>query len=543
MDLNRRLPRIDTGRFSMIPTSEVPRSTFVTSHSVKTTFNAADLVPIHVEEVLPGDVHQGEITIFARLANLIFPLMDNVFLETFAFFCPNRLVWTNWVKLMGQRDNPSDSISYLVPQNVSPAGGWTINSIYDQMGIPVSGQVAAGETISVNALPFRMYRLIWNEWFRDENLQNSVSVPTGDGPDAGAYSLLQRNKKHDYFTSCLPWPLKGGVDVTLPIGGIAPVRGISLNSAQGVNAGTPASNYEWNGTAAAGWTGYVAGNLLNFRTLSGSAGTGGPYIYADLNNLTGATINALRLSVMTQRFLEKDARSGTRYTELLRAHFGVQPEDTRLQRPEYIGGGRTTVQTQAIPQTSATGLTGGTSPLGSLGAQATLSDQHSYTYYAKEHGFIIVLANVSLELTYQQGLHKMWTRQTRYDYYHPIFANLGEQAVLRQELYCTGNDASDQTVFGYTGRWDEYRYYPSRISGMFRSTTTGNIDEWHLGEQFLTAPALDSAFITQTRTPLTRALAAGSAADAMQILFDSVWRIKRTRPMPMWSIPGGLERF
>lgn len=530
-DLNRSLPRIDPSRFSMVPRGDLPRSTFVTTHSLKSTFNAGPLVPIHVDEVLPGDVHQGQITIFARLATPLFPIMDRLELETFFFFVPNRILWVNWKKFMGERTNPADSISFILPTIDIDAAVNVAGSIYDYMGVPGAGQLTGAKTI--NALPMRAYNRIWTDWFRDQNLQNEIINDTDDGPDTPTnYGLMNRNKKHDYFTSALPWPLKGGVEVTLP----GNVQGISLNNTLDPIDGSPTSGYEVGGTLATGWGGHLAGTSLMFRTLSAGASTTGPLI------TVSSTINALRLAVATQRLLEKDARSGTRYTELLLAHFGVRPEDSRLQRPEYIGGGRTDVQTSAIPQTSATGLTGGSSPLGALGAAAIITDQHSFSYHATEHGYIIGLANVRAELTYQQGLARLWTRQTRYDFYWPVFANLGEQVVRNDEIYSIQNGAQDSGPFGYQERWAEYRHRPSRITGLFKSTATGTIDPWHLAQKFTALPALNTAFIVD-QPPLSRALAAGAAADKMQILFDSVFRIKTTRPMPMFSVPGLSDRF
>lgn len=543
-NLNRHLPQVDPSHFAMVPRNDVPRSTFATQHTVKTCMSVDYLYPIHVDEVLPGDVHDGQLTVFARLANLIFPLMDNLTVETFFFFVPNRLVWNNWQKFMGEQANPGDSISYTIPQLASPAGGFIVGGIADAFGLPTVGQVAAGASISVSALPFRAYNLIYNEWFRDQNLQNSLSVPKTDGPDSIAtYNLEKRGKRHDYFTSCLPWPLKGGVEVPLPLAGNASVKTAPADTVGVMTAGlrfkqistgsNPAPNFISNSVSGVG--------IISANTAP--AGESGTPLYpanllADLSTATGATINAMRLSVATQQFLEKDARGGTRYTELLRNHFGVTPEDARLQRPEYIGGGRSTIQTQAIPQTSAT--VSGQTPLGTLTGQAVMADQHRFKYHATEHGYIIGLVNITGDVTYQQGLHKMWTRQTRYDFYWPTFANLGEQAVLNREIYCRG-DANDLLTFGYQERWAEYRYRPSRIQGLFKSTSAGNIDEWHLAEQFASLPTLNATFIRQN-TPAARVLAAGAQANNQQILWDCVFNIRTTRPIPTYSVPG-LLRF
>lgn len=536
----KRMPAVDPTRFAMVPKSDVPRSTFHTTHSYKSTFDMGYLVPVHVDEVLPGDVHRGEVTVFARLNNLLFPLMDALQLETFFFFVPSRLVWTNWKKFMGEQAQPGDSISYTVPQLASSAGGFAVGSLYDYFGLPTVGQVGGGNVISVNALPIRAYALTYNEWFRDENLEAAFVTTFGDGPDAEAsYSMKRRGKRHDYFTSCLPWPLKGGVEVPMPLSGTADVTPRVIGGSGSVptfrNSGattvytpitgtSPAFNLSPTGT-------WGAGEVLRW---------GDPALVADLSTATGATINAMRLSVATQQFLEKNARGGTRYTEILRNHFGVMPEDFRLQRPEYIGGGVSSIQTSAIPQTSATGVTGSSTPVGSLTAQATAAGQHRFQYHAKEHGYIIGIVNVRADLTYQQGLHRMWSRETRYDFYWPTFANLGEQAVLNKEIYCTGA-AADDDVFGYQERWAEYRYRPSRITGLFRSTSSGNIDEWHMAQQFTALPTLGSTFIRDT-PPASRVLAAGASANGMQVLFDSVFSVRCTRAMPTYSVPG-LARF
>jgi hypothetical protein len=543
MSLNRRLPSVDPGRIAMVPRSDVPRSTYKTRHSLKSTFQSGYLIPILVKEVLPGDSHVGQITIFARLATLLFPIMDNVELETFFFFVPNRLVWDNWVRMMGERSNPADSISYTVPQIISPSGGFAVASVWDYMGIPPSGQILAGRTISINALPNRAYNLIYNEWFRDENLINSAPVAKDAGPDPLTnYSLFTRAKKKDYFTSALPWPLKGGVEVTMPLSGTAPVKGIGWNNATAHTLTSP-TIIETGGTTSV-YAAYSETSTvpIYMKAASNSAGAAGqPQVFADLSTATGATINALRMAVQTQRFLEKDARGGTRYTELLQSHFGVTPEDYRLQRPEYIGGGKTNITTNAIPQTSATGATGTTSALGALSAQATVSGQHHFSTHAMEHGYIIGIANVRADITYQQGLHRMWTRSTRYDFYWPVFAHLGEQGIRNDEIFVQGL-AADTAIFGYQERWGEYRYEPSRITGLFRSTSAGSIDPWHLAQNFVSLPALNSTFIEES-VPLARALAAGVAANNMQVLFDSVYEIKSTRPMPTYSVPGMMDHF
>lgn len=545
-NLNRRLPQVDPSRFAMVPRNDVPRSTFGTTHTVKHAFDADYLIPIHLDEVLPGDVHDGSVTIFARLNNLIFPLMDNMTVETFFFFVPNRLVWDNWQKFCGEQKNPGDSIDYTIPTLPSPAGGFTVGGLADAFGLPTAGQLTSGQSIDVNALPFRGYNLIFNEFFRDENLMAAVPVPTGDGPDSiNDYNREKRCKRHDYFTSCLPWPQKGATAISLPIGGIATIHTNPTALLTGTQPGLMVSRASDGGIIPSNSALQVGSGVnsaqVGYNSVTTGALVGQIYptnLYADLSTATGATINAQRLAVATQQFLEKDARGGTRYTELLRNHFGVTPEDARLQRPEYIGGGKSYVKTQAMPQTSE-GTTN--APLGRLAGQSIVADQHRFKYHATEHGYIIGLINITGDVTYQQGVHKLWSRRTRYDLYWPTFANLGEQAVLMKEIYATGNDAQDDTVFGYQERWAEYRYRPSRISGLFRSTAAGNIDEWHLSQQFTSAPTLNATFIRQS-TPLSRALAAGTQANNQQILFDSVFNIKCTRAIPMYSVPG-LTRF
>jgi len=534
---------VDPSRFAMVPRNDVPRSTFKVEHTRKSTFDTSFLVPVYLDEVLPGDIHKGNVSIFARMSNLLFPLMDNLEVESFFFFVPNRIIWENWTKFMGEQTDPSSSIDYVIPKVASPSGGFIVGGIADHLGLPTVGQVAPGQVIDVSALPFRAYAKIFNEWFRDQNLMNSIPCPITDGPDSIAlYNLERRAKKHDYFTSALPWPLKGGVEVSLPIGGEAVVKtrataysGLNANGIRWLTTGM--------GTPTTGML-LATGSSGNFGT-SGSGVMTGPALlpgnlYADLSSATGATINAQRLAVATQQFLEKDARGGTRYTELLKNHFGVTPEDARLQRPEYIGGGRSPVHTQAMPQTSA-----GTSsdPLGRLAGQGTINAQHRFQYHATEHGYILGLVNVRADVTYQQGLRRMWTRNTRFDFYWPTFANLGEQIIRNDEIYCTGTSPADESAFGYQERWAEYRYQPSEITGLFKSTSTGNIDEWHVAQQFSSLPTLNATFIRDaTRETADRIFAAGAAARTMQILFDSVFTVSKTRAIPMYSVPG-LTRF
>ena len=524
--------------FSRSPQANIPRSTFSRTHGHKTTFNEGYLVPVFVDEVLPGDTFNLSMTAFARLATPIFPIMDNMYMESFFFFVPNRLIWDNWQRFNGEQTDPGDSTDYLIPQISAPAvGGWTENSLADYFGLPTKIN-----SLTHSTLWFRAYNLIWNEWFRDENLQNSVNVPKGDGPDVAAdFTLLRRGKRYDYFTSCLPFPQKGPA-VDLPLGTTAPVLRVN-NAPNAWFSMTPGTNTATNisSPGAVNIQGNANPQPGRLYPVGASTSPGVNFdpngsLYADLSSVASVTINSLRQAFQTQRLYERDARGGTRYTEIIRSHFGVISPDARLQRPEYLGGGSSPVMISPIAQTSSTD---GTSPQGNLAAIGTCSlMNHGFTKSFTEHGVIIGMVSTRADLNYQQGLNRMWSRRTRFDFYWPALSHIGEQAVLNKEIYAQGTSADDD-VFGYQERYAEYRYKPSIISGLFRTNATGTLDSWHLAQDFASLPVLNSAFI-QENAPMARIKAVSAQPD---FIFDSNIRLNCARPMPVYSVPGLVDHF
>lgn len=528
-----RMPSVMSHSFSEVPRAEIPRSVFNRSHGHKTTFDAGYLVPVLVDEALPGDTFQLRASLFVRLMTPAVPFMDNLRLDAFFFAVPIRLIWNNWQKFNGEQVDPDDSTDYLVP-SLDPTqlgSGFAVGSLSDYFGLPTDVALNGASAPPVVSLWHRAYNLIWNEWFRDQNLQDSVVVDKDDGPDdIAAYVLLKRGKRHDYFTSCLPWPQKGDA-VELPLGTSAPV----VSAGDGIplfnTTGAPATQLALKGTSGSAnmvWSqNATETQLAQWNTTK---------LETDLSTATAATINELRQAFQVQKLYERDARGGTRYTEIIRSHFGVVSPDARLQRPEYLGGGSTVINVHPIPQTSSTDAT---TPQGNLAAFATSSASGiGFTKSFTEHCVLLGMVCVRADLNYQQGLPRMFSRQSRWDFYWPALAHLGEQAVLNKEIYCQGT-ADDDAVFGYQERYAEYRYKPSQITGKMRSTAAGSLDVWHLAQEFGSLPVLDATFIQET-PPIDRVIAVvGEPA----LLLDSYFDMKCARPMPTYSVPGMIDHF
>ena len=536
--------------FAVNPTSiDMPRSIFDLSHKHATTFNAGELAPIYLEEVLPGDTFNVNTSLVARMSTPIHPVMDNCYLDVYFFFVPNRLVWNHWPEFMGENRTTKweQETEYEVPQITSPSGGFNKGTIAEGLGIPIGIS-----NLSVSVLPIRSYVLIYNEWFRDQNLQDPAYLSLDDSTTAGSngstYQIdaqkggkyLPVNKFHDYFTSALPEPQKGP-DVLLPLGDKAPVigNGITLGLTDGTNnfgfvdgtnpyINTGAFGKE-TGSTPSGGTNPNPNKTIGVTTDPEKSG-----IVADLSTATAATINNLRQAIAIQHLFEKDARGGSRYIEIIKSHFGVTSPDGRHQRPEYLGGKRIPITMNQVLQTSSTDST---SPQGNTAAYSLTNDQSdSFTKSFTEHGHIIGVACVRTDHTYQQGIERLWNRKRRFDYYWPELANIGEQAILNKEIYAQGTDADDE-VFGYQEPWAEYRYKANRVSGAFRSTYGQPLDSWHYGDKFTSQPILGATWLKETTANIDRTLAVQSSVED-QFIVDFWFDVKATRPLPMYGVPG-----
>jgi hypothetical protein len=528
--------------FAQNPQVGVSRSRFQRNSDNKTTFNTGDLIPIYLDEVLPGDTHQVDVACVMRMATPIFPVMDNAFCDFYFFFVPNRLLWEHWKEFMGENKETAwtPKTEYSVPQVTAPTGGWAEGTLADYLGLPTKV-----EGISVSALPGRAYGLIYNEWFRNQNVTQPTLVEVTDATTTGkndgsatndnAITLakpLKAAKVFDYYTGALPEPQKGE-PITLPLGGAAMVHLYEDKSL---------SKIVRNGT------GYIGKDVLDNTpfTMSeiGTDGVNVPnkvdaftgnWLGADLSNVTAATINQLRQAFQIQKLLEKDARGGTRYREVLREHFGVISPDSRMQIPEYLGGYRLPINVSQVIQTSSSD---DTSPLGNTAAlSVTTMNKPMFTKSFTEHGFVMGLAVVRTDQTYQQGIERMWSRKGRYDYYWPVLANIGEQAILNKEIYAQGN-AKDDEAFGYQEAWADYRYKPSKVTGLFRSNAQQSLDAWHYAQDYDALPTLSTAWMEQGETEMKRTLAVQSQPD---FIADFYFMNKTTRCMPVYSIPGLID--
>ena len=541
------MSRNENSRFALNPTNlDISRSRFQRDCTVKTSFNVGDIIPFFVDEVLPGDTFSIDTAKVCRMQTPLAPIMDNLYLDTYYFFVPNRLVWEHWKQFNGENTESAwiPQTEYSVPQITAPADtGWSVGTIADYFGIPTG---VPG--ISVNALPFRAYALICNEWFRDQNLCDPLNIPVSDatvaGVNTGTYVTdiakggkpYKAAKFRDYFTSCLPAPQKGP-DVGLGLSGTFDVVG--NGSPFTLAVGSPTGTTGFLTSAGSNNAGFTASSGFPTGTLyGGNDDSHKTNLIVDMAGANSITINALRLAFQLQKLYEKDARGGTRYIEILKAHFGVTSPDSRLQRPEYLGGNRIPINIDQVVQTS--GTVSGSTPQGNTAAYSLTTDYHSdFTQSFVEHGFVIGLMVARYDHTYQQGLARQWSRKTRFDYYWPVLANIGEQAVLNKEIYCQGN-VKDDEVFGYQEAWADYRYKPSICTGEMRSTYAQSLDVWHLGDDYNSLPSLSASWIFEDKSTVDRVLAVTSDK-ANQLFADIYIKNTTTRPMPLYSVPGLID--
>ena len=541
--------------FALNPTNiDIRRSTFDRSHSLKTSFNVGDIVPFFLDEVLPGDTFNVDTSKVVRLQTLLTPVMDNIYLDTYFFFVPNRLTWAHWKQFNGENTESAwiPQTEYEIPQITAPAdGGWSIGTIADYLGVPTGIP-----NLSVSALPFRAYALVMDEWFRDENLSDPLVVPVDDATVAGVNTgtfvtdvykgglPYKAAKYHDYFTSCLPSPQKGpDVSITVATGSKLPVI---------VGNGGPSDHLKW--VSPNDGMKVVTGSLTSFQSGSVPALTQAGNVEAWPSNLYAvsdgmaavATINQLRMAFQIQKLYEKDARGGSRYIEILKSHFGVTSPDARLQRPEYLGGNRFPININQVVQQSATAS--GETAQGTVTGMSVTTDTHSdFTKSFTEHGFVIGVMVARYDHTYQQGLERFWSRKDRFDYYWPVFANIGEQAVKNKEIFAQGPGVKDSAgaviddqVFGYQEAWADYRYKPSRVTGEMRSQYAQSLDVWHLADDYSALPMLSDSWIREDKTNVDRVLAVTSSV-SNQLFADIYIKNRTTRPMPMYSVPGLID--